>query len=188
MEKYANLTREELEQKLSNMEDFAFCNRIGEEYQDLICHKLFSLGICLNNNTSAKYQLSEGENMAGIEIKHDNKIPTTNRLYIEISAITKKGDNFVDGGIKKVDKSWLYVIGYEEECWIFSKKQLKLLLEKVTNKPQLWWDKYKVRVCDHYSPDGKKTSSGLVIGRETIDKMGLALLHLDISGDNCNVL
>lgn len=179
MTDYENLTREELIEICKKTDNFNFCKNIGEQYQDIITEQLYKIGINLNGYASAKFQFSKGENMAGVEIKHDSKIRETGRIYIECSALAKNGIDFVSGGIMKRDKSWLYVVGDERQCFIFSKPQLQMLYRKLQQQPELWKEKYGVFQCFHSdSYVGKVTSKGFVIPIEILDRTGWCLKHL----------
>lgn len=161
------------------MNDFEFCKNIGDEYMDFITDQLLEIGISLNAYASKKYQMTFGESKSGVEVKHDDKFKETGNVYIEISAINKKGSEMIDGGITKKDKSWLYLIGDYNEAFIFSKIQLLMLLEKVRANPLLWQTKYNVSILKHVDKDTEQiTSYGLVIPIKTALRVGWVIKHL----------
>lgn len=166
-------------EKLKNQIKFNTCKDIGEEYQDFICDELLKIGIPLNVYVSKKYQLSKGESATGIEIKHDSKYSQTGKLYFEVEAINKSGSQMINGGITKEDKSWLYLIGDENKAFIFAKKQLIRLYEKVKANPTLWKEKYGISIHQHIDADTMKaTSSGMCIPISQLDRIGICIKEL----------
>lgn len=180
---YEEMSREELIKVCQNNDNFNYCKDIGDRYQDIVCEQLFKMGICLNMFSSRKYQMEKGENLVGIEIKRDSKIVETHRLYVEIEALNRKGDAMIEGGITKKDKSWLYVIGNEQECWLFAKSQLLMLYEKVKAKPYYWWTNYKVAIREHWE-NGVCTSRGMCIPLEILERTGWCIRHLVYESEN----
>jgi len=100
----------------------------GEEYQDFVVNKLYEIGLVIVTYISRKYQFTEGENKAGLEIKFDERLEETGNLYIEIAEKSNPdNENYVSSGIYRKDNSWLWAIGNYQFIYIFSKKYLKLL-------------------------------------------------------------
>lgn len=177
-------TLKEENEKLKNQLKFHACKDIGEEYQDFICDELLKIGIPLNVYVSKKYQLGKGESASGIEIKHDSKYSQTGKLYFEVEAMNKQGSQMINGGITKEDKSWLYLIGDESRAFIFSKKQLIRLYEKVKENPLKWKDKYGISIHQHIDADiMKATSSGMCIPIKELDRIGICIKELVFKGD-----
>jgi hypothetical protein len=103
------------------------CMEKGVEYQDFICEQLHIRGIVLQNMSSRKYQYRQ-ENLLGLEIKRDDIMSKTGRIYIETAekARPRAGD-YVKAGIYRDDKSWMYGIGNDDIFYIFDKKGLQRL-------------------------------------------------------------
>jgi len=172
-------TLKEENEKLKNQIKFNTCKDIGEEYQDFITDELLKIGVCLNSYSSKKYQLSKGESASLWEIKHDTKYSQTGKLYFEVEAINKKGSQMINGGITKEDKSWLYLIGDENKAFIFAKKQLIRLYEKVKESPEKWKQKYGISIHQHIDQDTlKATSSGMCIPIKELDRIGICIKEL----------
>lgn len=165
------------------MNDFAYSNEIGSRYQDIVSRELLKIGIVVQCHTSSFFQLNYGESPQGIEIKHDSKVATTGNLYFEFSAINKNGDQFVNGGIEKQDNAWLYVIGNGKECWVFSKKQLKLLLKQVQNNPDKYRENHSIYIRKHIDKDTNQTTSyGLCVPIDYCD-IYLTINHIVFEKD-----
>lgn len=177
-ERYNELLTKEKE--LKNKNDFDYCNDKGCIYQDVLTDELYKYGINLNMYSSKYYQMKYGENKCGVEIKHDSKITKTGNLYIEFEAISKKQDKMLNGGINKQDRAWLYVIGNINVSFVFSKKQLVRLCEKVKEKPDVWKKKYGIDIRQHKNEDGTITSSGMVLPIKCLDMLGICLLKLEM--------
>ena len=89
--------------------------------------------INLSHYTLLNEQIYKGENRQGIEIKNDQRFKETGNLFISIAR--DYGYIKYESGIYK-DQSWLYVIGCEDEFYVFSIKHLKQYYEH--NKPRLF--------------------------------------------------
>jgi hypothetical protein len=89
--------------------------------------------INLSHYTLLKEQIHKGENRQGIEIKNDQRFQETGNLFISVER--DYGYKKYESGIYK-NQSWLYVIGNENEFYIFSTKHLKQYYEH--NKPKLF--------------------------------------------------
>ena len=99
----------------------------GLEYQDFICERLHHQGIVLQNIQSKKCQLRK-ENLLGLEIKFDDVMAKTNRIYIETEEKSDPtNDNYVPSGIYRDDECWLFGIGNYDIFFIFDKKMLRRL-------------------------------------------------------------
>ena len=109
----------------------------GQEYQDFITEQLGRRGIMTGTFQTRKYQWEKGENLLGLEIKHDKNIKKYNRIYIETHerARRREGD-YVRSGIND-DKNWLFGIGDYSVFFIFGKTMLKRLREN--NPNWLYW-------------------------------------------------
>ncbi len=89
--------------------------------------------INLSHYTLLKEQINKGENRQGIEIKNDQRFQETGNLFISVER--DYGYTKYESGIYK-NQSWLYVIGNENEFYIFATKHLKQYYEH--NNPQLF--------------------------------------------------
>jgi hypothetical protein len=89
--------------------------------------------INLSHYTLLKEQIEKGENRQGIEIKNDQRFTETGNLFISVER--DYGYAKYESGIYK-NQSWLYVIGNEDEFYIFAIKHLKQYYE--FNKPALF--------------------------------------------------
>ncbi len=100
----------------------------GLEFQDTVTRALYQQGIVIVGYASYRYQLSEGENMLGAEIKRDGLFRCTGNLYIEVAEKAHPDRQlFVPAGIRRNDNSWLFIIGDEKTIWIFANKYLRFL-------------------------------------------------------------
>lgn len=106
----------------------------GQEYQDWVCDVLLKqCGIFVGQYSSKKYQQEKGESQAGYEIKHDRLMNSTRNVFVEIAEKSNKDNkNFIPSGIYRNDNSWIYVIGDYHEILLFSKHQLRKLIENET--------------------------------------------------------
>lgn len=151
----------------------------GAKFQDYLTDQLFKIGICLNNYTSKEYQINKGENRLGLEIKHDGKYKTTGNLYIEVEAVNKKQTQMIGGGITKEDKSWLYLIGDEDEIFLFGKKQLLWLYNKVKSNEPYYQREFGIKISEHIDKDtGITTSRGMCLPINKLDDLGICLRRL----------
>lgn len=164
-----------------SLEDYAKLEEAWE-YQDFITQKLVKIGISVNAYQSKTYQMKYGESASGIEIKNDRKMKETNNIYIEFNQITLRGSH-KDSGVCQKDDSWLYVIGDYEKFYIFSKKQLFSLVEKVKAKKKYWYERYNISIKSHRDEYGNITSTGIVIPLEYIENNNLALRKVEIKDD-----
>ena len=105
--------------------------RQGLEYQDFVAKELWKRGISIGCYSSQKYQVEEGESMAGIEIKRDGHFRKTGNLYIEV-AEKAHPDNpiYVPSGIERGDNQWLLVIGDEKTIYIFPTNYLRKMKKR----------------------------------------------------------
>lgn len=100
----------------------------GLEFQDIVTTALYQRGIIVIGYASRRFQVSNGENMLGAEIKRDGKFRETGRLYFETAEKSHPDKlNYTPSGIYREDNSWLYVIGDEKTIYIFSVKYLRML-------------------------------------------------------------
>ena len=126
----------------------------GLHYQDFVVEELYKIGLPIISYSSKQFQNMIGENKAGLEIKLDQNFRKTGNLYIEYAEKTNKDNtNFVNSGILRSDNTWLYLIGDYDTIFIFSKKQLIMLLNSNTIK--------KVQTA---------TSKGMLLDLKTSDK------------------
>lgn len=98
----------------------------GLEFQDFIMERLHLLGTSLNTYASKKGQYGSGENMLGMEIKHDREMASTGNLYIEYAEKAKPREGpYVPSGICRSDNSWLFGIGDRLLFFIFAISTLR---------------------------------------------------------------
>jgi hypothetical protein len=126
----------------------------GLHYQDFVIEQLYKIGLPIISYSSKEYQNMIGENKAGIEIKLDQKFRDTGNFYIEYAEKSNQNNQYyVDSGILRNDNTWLYLIGDYKTIYVFSKKQLILLLN--SNKVK------KVET---------KTSKGILLSKDVSQK------------------
>ncbi|MBK6585411.1 MAG: hypothetical protein IPG20_21555 [Gammaproteobacteria bacterium] len=103
----------------------------GLVFQDVVTRALYQRGIVVVGYASRKFQIKEGENLLGAEIKRDGGFRKTGNLYIEVAEKSHPNNpTFIPSGIFRQDNSWLFVIGDEQTIWMFSTKYLRLLHDK----------------------------------------------------------
>lgn len=125
----------------------------GLQYQDFIVEELYKRGIILIQIVSCAGQYRIGENMMGLEIKHDEKLKETGNIYIETEERTSPDIlDFTPSGIYRADNSWLYGIGDRSVFFIFSKKWLQWL-DQVDRPP----------VSIRRAPAGMGTANGFIL-------------------------
>lgn len=93
------------------------------------------LNITLSHFVSKKGQYERGENRQGVEIKNDQSYTKYNNLFI--SVLRKYPYKQYPSGIFRETKTkqMFYVIGDQNNFWLFSTKQLQDYYNK--NKPEL---------------------------------------------------
>jgi len=99
---------------------------IGQEYQDFIGDILCQRGLSIRNYTSRKYQLNKGENLIGLEIKHDTQISVYGNLFIEVAERRDFSMPFFPSGIY-AGHSILYLIGDRERYFLFATNILRAI-------------------------------------------------------------
>lgn len=99
---------------------------VGQEYQDFIGDVLCRRGFPIRNYTSRKYQLHKGENLIGLEIKHDSQIAVYGNLFIEVAERKNTCESFLPSGIYAND-SLLYLIGDYERYFLFATNTLRMI-------------------------------------------------------------
>lgn len=129
----------------------------GKWFQDFAQEQLYKYGISIVSYSSKEYQHKYGENRAGIEMKYDQKYKNSKCLYIEIAEKSHPDNiNFVRSGIYANSNTWLYLIGDEDEFFIFAKN---FLIQ--------WHEENKFRIVYGYPEDNHKkerpTSKGFLI-------------------------
>ena len=136
------------------------------EYQDYVCEKLHYVGIVLQNMTSQKYQYEKRENLLGLEIKFDNRMQETKRIYIETAEKSNpQNPNYIPSGIYRDDGSWLYGIGNYDIFYIFDKK----VLQRIDKHDPSWL----------YRPhQNLPTSKGFCIPVEQAEKIAALTVNL----------
>jgi len=99
----------------------------GLEWQDFVTRLLYRHGLPLVTHASKKMQIQYGENLAGIEIKHDEEAQRTGNLYIETDEKSHPDrPSYTRSGIYRTDGSWLYAIGSRDiGLFIFGMRTLQ---------------------------------------------------------------
>ncbi len=85
--------------------------REAEEFQDFVRRCLWRDGLAVDFYGSRKFQVTEGEGPAGLEVKLDRELSRTGNLYIEFSADTSRRGDFRPSGIERDERIWLWAIG-----------------------------------------------------------------------------
>jgi hypothetical protein len=97
---------------------FVFENHIAE-----VLKNKFNLDIGAYLTPQGQYDL--GENALGIEIKNDRLIKKYGNVYIEFQEKSNAGNySFVNSGILKQDNCNYFLLGTEEQFYIFKKSRL----------------------------------------------------------------
>jgi len=97
----------------------------GKWFQDFVQEQLYKHGLSIVSYSSKEYQHKYGENRAGIEMKYDQKYKEKHNLFIEIAEKSHpENPNFIPSGIYADNNTWLYLIGDEDEFFIFAKNFL----------------------------------------------------------------
>jgi len=99
---------------------------IGQEYQDFIGDVLCRRGLPIRNYTSRHYQLNKGENLIGLEIKHDRQIATYGNLFIEVAERRDFCMPYFVSGIY-AGNPLLYLIGDYERYFLFATNTLRMI-------------------------------------------------------------
>ena len=147
----------------------------GLEYQDFVMMNLHKAGIVLQNIQSSKYQLKR-ENLLGLEIKFDDQMGNTGNIYFETHEKTNaENENWIPSGILRDDECWLYGIGNYENFYIFSKKRLVAVYERVARGD-------RVLSAKLLGPNQTKTAKGMLIPVE--QAMVIIERHVDLK--NCD--
>lgn len=92
------------------------------EFQDFVQEAMhYELGISVCLHSSRAYQYAKGESLAGVEIKHDERVAETGNIFIETAekGRTRPGD-FVPSGIYANDRDWIYAIGGRARFYLFA--------------------------------------------------------------------
>lgn len=112
-------------------EDYEAKLEAGLKYQDFIMERMHLIGTILQPYSSREGQ-KNGENMFGLEIKHDRKMQKTGNICIEVQEKACERDGpYVPSGIFRSDNTWLYGIGDYSLFWIFAKSTLRNLHARV---------------------------------------------------------
>ena len=108
---------------------------------------------------------SHGENMAGIEIKHDIASEKTGNYYIEFGE-SLCNQNFIPSGILKRDNVMFWLIGTPKEYLIVYKESLKQLLFSM-NQNKSGWQNGKKFVSN-------KSSRGFIVKKSLLQEIAVA--------------
>ena len=100
----------------------------GLEFQDVVTKALYQRGIVVVGYASRRFQVKEGENMLGAEIKYQARFREYGHLAIEVAEKSHPNNpDYVPSGIYRLDNSWLFVTGDLQTVYIFSTKYLRRL-------------------------------------------------------------
>jgi len=109
----------------------------GMEFQDYASNKLREIGLFFTSYASRKYQITYGENSAGIEIKFDDRMKETGNVYFETDEKSNVNNvEFVASGIFRNDNTWLYAIGDYDVIYICGKVHLRQVYEREKERDQ----------------------------------------------------
>lgn len=142
--------------------DFDYCQQIGHKFELWVEKQCARYGVELGMYYDERQ--FKGENQLGLEIKHDSKLRETNNVYVEYQALSKDGSKMIAGGITKKDNSKYWLIGTEDEYYIFYKEDLVKIYERMMAGETVDGCKFAER----------RTSKGIAISRETCKKLMIA--------------
>lgn len=158
---HKNIPIREPKKEVKEDNNFDFCMDIGHKFELWVekeCKKYgVDLGMYYDNRQF------KGENELGLEIKHDSKLAETGNVYIEYLALNRDESKFINGGILKEDNSKYWLIGTEKEYYIFYKKDLLKLYEKVMDGTYVHDWGYKMAE--------RRTSKGIIISRKKCQQL-----------------
>lgn len=150
--------------------DFEFCNAIGHKFELWVEKECKKYGVELGMYYDDRQ--FKGENALGLEIKHDDKLKETNNVYIEYEALTKDESKFYPSGILKKDNCKYWLIGTEEEYYIFRKNDLVKLYEQLASDEKKEYYQMKNGKREWYFGfRERRTSKGIAISREKAKTM-----------------
>ena len=157
--KFIRLSDQPKEVKEDN--NFDYCAEIGHKFELWVEKEIKKYDVDLGMYYDDRQ--FQGENALGLEIKHDSKLAETGNVYIEYEALSKDESKFIKGGILKDDNSKYWLIGTEEEYYIFYKDDLLKIYKQVQNG--------FVKGC---GLAGRRTSKGIIISREKCKEIMIA--------------
>jgi len=135
----------------------------GLIYQDFVYEILHRFGITTVAYSSKLFQIRQGENKAGIEIKFDDKRKTTGNLWIETHEKTNPANlEYIPSGINRDCVE--YVIGDYDIIYRFSTVTLRLFRDS---------GKYKEM------ENNLKTSKGFLLSESMGSKWATATYRVD---------
>lgn len=106
----------------------------GNRYEDFASDKLYEVGLPMQTYSSFKWQVEKGESRAGIEIKNDRLFNKTGNLYFETHEKKPEATEWVESGLLRKDNTVFIFIGDYIKAWLFSKKQLLVLIKNTNFK------------------------------------------------------
>lgn len=101
----------------------------GHEYQDFITREFMTRGVVMANFVSRKAQLY-GENTLGMEVKFDDVMRLSGRIFFECACWSVTLQQWVQSGVNKADGCWLYTVGNYSTAYVFSKRMLARIAER----------------------------------------------------------
>ena len=102
--------------------------RVGQAYEAYVARQLQAHGFILEPYLTQDEQYRLGENRFGLEIKHDRRMATTKRVYIEVAERRDAARPMMTpSGIFRADACWLYGIGDQDRFYMFSRKRLQVI-------------------------------------------------------------
>ena len=149
----------------------------GVEYQDFIIDQLRKSDPCfiIIPYSSREYQYNKGESANGYEIKFDNRVDETKKLWIEVAEKTSPDKaEYTPSGIMRDDNTIFYLIGNYKQAWLFVKKQLQ-----ATYIDKDCWPMYGIDEREN----NRKTSKGMRIPL-SIAKSRLCIHEFNFGGQH----
>ena len=107
----------EMPKEMKEDNNFKYCMEIGHKFELWVERVCAEYGVDLGMYYDDRQ--FQGENKLGLEIKHDSKLAETGNVYIEYMALSKDESKFINGSLLKDDNSKYWLIGTEEEYYIF---------------------------------------------------------------------
>ena len=136
---------------------------VGREFEVYVEDEFLKWGIDLEMYTDSEGQY-KGENKLGLEIKRDRRLADTNNVYIQYMERMDDNKPLVEAGILKKDNSKYWIVGDYDDYYIFYKKDLISIYNKLINGE-------KIKGCRIIGVDKCSTSLGYIMNRENCKKI-----------------
>jgi hypothetical protein len=156
--------------------DFEGCFKIGQQFERFVTDEFRKYGIPFE--IYGKDKQFKGESNMRLEIKHDyglngdqeHNVRAYGNVYIEYDAISKDGTRLIEGGITKYDNVYFWLIGSEQEYYIFYKKDLYNIYAKMILQNEYINGCYKKK----REKNNVVTSHGIAISRQKCQELMIA--------------